>query len=237
MWSWKQAEDFTGRVAAITGGSRGIGLATARAFLERGARVGICAQDSARLRGAERQLSGRGELLAVPADLRDTAQLRRYIHDVQDRLGAIDVLVNNAGLAWSGSFAAQPEDSIDAIVDVNVTAVLHATRMVLPQMLQRRAGVVVNVSSGAGLNGLAGLATYCASKFAVVGFTASLAQEVAGQGVRVHAICPGRVATDMQQQVSGAKVGMRPERVAETILALAGSRPPARPGECLILSG
>ena len=104
-------------------------------------------------------------------------------------------------------------------------------------MLARGSGVIINIASGAGLTGFAELASYCASKFAVVGFTESLAQEVAAQGIRVYAVCPGRVDTDMQREYSGRRMGMPPERVAEKILALAGPRPPIRSGRCLEIAG
>ena len=147
--------------------------------------------------------------------------------------GDIDVLVNNAGRLWSGPFAAQPPETIDRVLDSNIKGVLYMAHAVLPGMLARGAGVIVNVASGAGLAGYAELASYCASKFAVVGFTESLAQEVSARGVRVYAVCPGAVDTDMQQQYSGTRLGMAPARVAEKILALAGPRAPIRPGGCL----
>jgi 3-oxoacyl-[acyl-carrier protein] reductase len=100
-------------------------------------------------------------------------------------------------------------------------------------MLQQRQGIIINVSSGAGLTGFSELVTYCASKFAVVGFTESLDQEVGRYGIRVYGICPGRVATDMQKQYSGRKIGMPPEQVAAAILKLAGPHPTIGTGRCL----
>ncbi|OGI49372.1 MAG: hypothetical protein A3E57_05790 [Candidatus Muproteobacteria bacterium RIFCSPHIGHO2_12_FULL_60_33] len=230
-------KSFVDRVVLITGGSRGIGFAIARAFLEQGARVVICAKDSHRLKEAENHLSHLGTVAAIEADVRDRAQVQRLIEECRRRLGEIDVLVNNAGRAWSGPFAEQPPEKIDEVVDANVKGVLYVTRAVLPHMLARGSGVIINIASGAGLTGFAELASYCASKFAVVGFTESLAQEVAAQGIRVYAVCPGRVDTDMQREYSGRRMGMPPERVAEKILALAGPRPPIRSGRCLEIAG
>ncbi len=226
---------FAGKTVVITGGSRGIGYATAQAFLAQGARVAICALDAARLAAAEQALSERGEVFALRADVADYGALEAFFAQVQSRFGPVEVLVNNAGVVWAGAFATQPREALDAVVDVNVRGVLYATRLALPVMLARRRGVIVNVASGAGLAGFAHLAVYCSSKFAVVGFTAALAEELRDSHVRVHALCPGRVATDMQVQYCGRRIGMPPERIAEAILRLAGEHPPVAPGRCLEL--
>lgn len=224
---------FAGRVVLVTGGSRGIGFATAQAFLQQGARVAICGRDAARLAAAEKALTPSGTIYAAVADVGDHDQVGDLVSSTRRQLGEIDVLVNNAGRLWSGPFAEQPPETIDEVLDCNVKGVMIMTRAALPGMLARGSGVIVNVASGAGLTGFAELATYCASKFAVVGFTAALAEELRGSGVRTYAVCPGSVDTDMQQEYSGKRVGMAPARVAEKILALAGPRAPARPGHCL----
>jgi len=224
---------FAGRIVLITGGSRGIGFATAQAFLQQGARVAICGQDAERLAAAEKALTAWGAIHAAIADVGDHIQVSDLVGSTRRKLGDIDVLVNNAGRLWSGPFAEQPPETIDELVDSNVKGVMIMTRTVLPGMLARGSGIIVNVASGAGLTGFAGLATYCASKFAVVGFTASLAEELHGSGVRAYAVCPGSVDTDMQREYSGQRAGMAPGRVAEKILALAGPRAPVRPGRCL----
>ncbi len=222
-----------GKVVLITGGSRGIGYATARAFLVSGARVAIIAQDPARLDAAAAQLRSLGEVRAHPADVRREADVRAAVAAVLAHYGTVDVLVNNAGVAWTGAFTEQERASIDATIDVNLKGVLYMTHAVLPQMLRQGRGVVINVASGAGRTGFAGLASYCASKFGVVGFTESLAGEVGTAGVRVYAVCPGAVATDMQREVGGGRVGIAPERVAATIVALAGVQPPIDVGGCV----
>lgn len=226
-------KSFAGRVVLVTGGSRGIGFATARAFLEHGARVAFCAQDGRRLQEAEKNLSALGTVAAIEADVRDRAQGLNLVQECRRQLGEIDVLINNAGRAWSGPFAGQPPEKIDEVLDANVKGVLYVTRAVLPHMLARGAGVIINVASGAGLAGFAGLAVYCASKFAVVGFTESLALEVTAHGIRVYAVCPGRVDTDMQREYSGKRMGMPPARVAHEVLRLAAGQARVRPGSCL----
>ncbi len=227
---------FQGRVALITGGSRGIGHATARAFLERGARVAICATNAARLREAERRLRLLGEILAVPSDVREFRRSEQLRDAVINHFGRIDVLVNNAGVVASGPFIGQSQAQIDTVVDTNLKGAIYVTRAVLPHFVERRDGVVVNVASGAGLNGFAGLAVYCASKFGLVGFSESLALEAAEHGVRVYAVCPGRVATDMQQQYSGRRIGMPPERVAAEIVRLVADTAGIRTGRCVEIS-
>lgn len=228
---------FADHVVLITGGARGIGYVTARAFLDQGARVAICGQDAPRLAAAEKTLGTSGTVFAAVADVGDFHQVAAFVGATCSQLGEIDVLVNNAGRLWSGPFAEQPPDNINRIIDSNIKGVMHMTRAVLPDMLSRGAGVIINIASGAGLVGYAELASYCASKFAVVGFTESLAQEVSARGVRVYAVCPGPVDTDMQREYSGRRTGLPPARVAEKILALANPRTPVRPGHCLEISG
>lgn len=223
------------RSVVVTGGSRGIGYEIAQAFLRDGAQVLICGVDGQRLENARRSLSSLGEVHAVRADVCDFDAVRRLEHRARERLGEVDVLVNNAGRLWVGPFAGQPRADIDAVLHANLTGTLYVTRCLLPAMLERGSGRIINVSSGAGLSGFADVAVYCAAKFGVVGFTQSLAQELDGSGVQAYAVCPGRVRTDMQAQLSGRPVGMAPSRVAKAVLRLAGPRPPARPGECLTL--
>ncbi|MFQ6022192.1 MAG: SDR family oxidoreductase [Acidiferrobacterales bacterium] len=229
----RKKNTFVSQTVVVTGGSRGIGYATARTFLERDARVAICALNQQRLHDAAASLMQLGEVEAVQADVTQYSDVEAFIEKTNKRFGRIDILVNNAGLAWEGDYSDESKESIDNIIDVNVKGVLYAARAVLPYMREAKRGVIVNVSSGAGLTGFAGLATYCTSKFGVVGFTESLAQEVERLGIRVYAVCPGRVATDMQELVSGRRIGMSPERVAEKIVALAGLNPPIRIGKCL----
>lgn len=203
-----------GRTVLITGGSRGIGYATAKAFLERGAQVAICSLDHARLAHAEEHLRPLGDLFAHTADVTAPVQIHELVSKTIRHFGKIDVLVNSAGRAWRGDFVHQDLRSVGKDIDVNVKGVLFVTRVVLPHMLEKRSGVIINLSSGLGLAGAAGFAGYCASKFAVVGFTESLAQEVERAGVRVFAVCPGRVATDMQAEIAGRRMGMPPEELA-----------------------
>lgn len=227
------APDLSDRVVLITGASRGIGLATARRCLDAGARVVLGARTAEGLEEAARELAAHGEVAHRAIDVADYGDMEAFLELARTRFGRADALVNDAGVAWAGPFAEMPPTEIEATVSVNVGGVLLGTRAVLPHMLGRGAGTVINLSSGAGHTGIPGLAAYCASKFAVNGFTEALAEEVGDAGVDVFAVCPGRVATDMQETVSGRRQGMAPERIAEAVLSLLGPRPPIRPGQCL----
>lgn len=228
--------DFTGLTVLVTGGSRGIGYATVQAFLAQGARVAVCARDPGRLEAAQSQLRGMGEVYTQAVAVQDHHQVARFVSAVLHRYGGIDVLVNNAGVVWVGDFVDQSYDSIDGVIDVNTKGVMYFARAVLPSMIKQGRGVIINVSSGAGLSGFPHVVSYCTSKFAVVGFTESLHQEVQAYGIRVHGVCPGRVATDMQVQYSGHRAGAAPEKVAGKILQLAGAKARARGGSCVTVT-
>ncbi len=231
-----KTHDLSSHVVLITGGSRGIGFATADAFLRRGARVGICGRNPERLEEAEQLLLRHGETEAMVAEVQDPLQAREFAERMLAWFGRVDVLVNNAGVLWTGDFVDQPTDSMDAIIDVNVKGLMYMTQAVLPAMLQQGSGVIINLSSYAGVRGLSGLVSYCASKFAVTGFTESLAREVGKQGVRVYAVCPGRVATDMQVELSGERIGMAPEAIAEEVVRLVGSEPGIENGKYVVMT-
>lgn len=226
-----------GKTVIVTGGSRGIGLATTQAFLDAGARVAICARSASRLSEAEASLSAGKRLFARAADVSNPAQVRAFVAEATSALGPVAVLVNNAGIAYVGPFAEEPSESIGAVVDVNLKGLMYMTRAVLPAMLTRREGVIVNLSSGAGLSGFPDMVSYCATKFGVVGFSEALDAEVRGSGVCVYALCPGAVATDMQVQYSGAKVGMAPEKVARRIVELAAAKRGLKPRQCVVEIG
>lgn len=227
--------DTRGMSVMITGGSRGIGFATAQAFVARGARVAICARHPGRLETALERLRAEGEGYGETVDVREPASVEAFVAHTLDRFGALDVLVNNAGVVWAGAYAEQDYDSIAAVIDSNVKGVMYVARAVLPHMLRAKRGIIVNLSSGAGLTGFPGVVAYSSSKFAVVGFTESLDREVGPQGIRVYGLCPGRVATDMQREYSGEKIGMAPEQVADRIVRLVEGRTRARTGRCLTL--
>lgn len=210
---------LSGASVAVTGAARGIGHATARAFLAAGARVVIGDLDGELAAVAGDELG----CIGVAVDVRSRESLSEFFAGIEPPLA---VLVNNAGIMPAGRFVDEPDAVTDAIVDVNLNGVLRATKLALPGMLARGHGHIVNVASYLGEVPAAGLATYCASKHAVVGFSEALRDELAGTGVTVTAVLPSAVRTDL---VSGVKLGgllptVDPEDIAEAIVATCRDR-------------
>lgn len=214
------ALELSGAAVAITGGARGIGRATARAFIAEGARVFIGDLDADLAKTVADELGCHG----VGLDVRSRESFAGFLASVDEPL---DVLVNNAGIMPAGRFVDESDTVTDSIVDVNLNGVLHGTKLALPGMLERGSGHIVNVASYLGMVPAAGLATYCATKHAVVGFSESLRDELADTGVTVTAVLPSAVRTDL---VSGVKLGgvlptVDPEEIADTVVATCHSRP------------
>ena len=182
-----------GRTALVTGVTSGIGRATAELLLDAGMRVAGCARDEHRLEIVAKELDG---LVPIPADLRDAQQRADLVTQVLDRFGTLDVLVNNAGVGFVGSVVDMDADDVERIYETNTIAVVDLTRLVLPQMVARGDGDVVMVSSSAIWATLPPLTVYASSKHAVDGFVTGLRREVKDDGVRVHSVNPGFVATE-----------------------------------------
>ncbi len=191
--------DFSGKVAVVTGAANGIGRAAALAFAARGAKVVAVDRDG---EGAARvaktiQQQG-GDALPVGADVSQSADVQRYVKAAMDAYGRIDCFFNNAGIEGKVSPIAEYDEAVfDAVVGVNLKGVFLGMRHVLPVMVAQGSGAVVNTASIAGLVGTPGMSAYVASKHAVLGLTKSVSGEVARQGVRVNAVCPGPVDTRM----------------------------------------
>ncbi len=189
-----------GATVAITGGARGIGLATAKAFADKGSRVFIGDLDADLAVAAAAEVGGRG----LGLDVRSRQSFAAFLDAVDADGAPLTVLVNNAGIMPAGRFVVEDDAITDAILDVNTRGVLIGTKLALPGMLARGTGHVVNVSSYLGKVPAAGLATYCASKHAVVGFSEALRDELAGSGVTVSVVLPCAVRTEL---TSGVKLG------------------------------
>jgi 3-oxoacyl-[acyl-carrier protein] reductase len=179
---------FTGKVAVVTGASRGIGAAVARALHERGASVGLASRSGDDL-GLERAV-------ALPTDVRDRSQVQALVDATAERFGGIDVVVANAGVGAYGPLTELRPDHLDEMVDTNVKGVLYVAAASVPYLIERGGGDFVSVASEAGRRGLPNEAVYCASKFAQVGFTRALDHELRPHGIRCTNVCPGGVATD-----------------------------------------
>ena len=208
--------DFTGKVALITGAGNGIGRATAVAFAKSGAKVVVVDRDTA---GAEatagiiRQQGG--EAHVVTADVTKSAEVQGYVKAALDAYGRIDCFFNNAGIEGALKHTAEYDEAMfDQVIGVNVKGVFLGLRHVLPVMLQQKKGAVVNTASVAGLVATPGMPAYVASKHAVIGLTKTAAGEVARQGVRVNAVCPGPVDTRMIHSLEQQLNPGDPSRVA-----------------------
>ncbi|HEY0140328.1 MAG TPA: SDR family oxidoreductase [Thermoanaerobaculia bacterium] len=220
---------FDGSVAIVTGGSSGIGRATAEALARRGARVAIFARAA---EGLSAIAASYGKnMLAIPGDVTRPDDVERLFAETERQLGSCEILVNCAGMIDPGPLVDVDLPRWERMFAVNVHGTYLACRRALPSMLERGRGAIVNVASISGVQGpekFPGFVSYCASKGAVIAMTEALAVEVKARGVRVNAVSPGSVDTAMWAAASGgAPADMTPQEVAETILFLASdaSRP------------
>ncbi len=221
---------FEGRVVLVTGGSSGIGFATAKAFLQEGARVAITGRDALRLRKAANALAKTGEVVAIRGDVSKAADAKRMVTETERKLGPLDVLVNNAGIYVNKPVEAFTEAEYDRVMDVNMKGTFLCTRYAIPGMVKRKRGAIVNVASDSGLVGTAGSSVYCASKGAMVLFTKAVALDHARDGVRVNAICPGEVETPMLDRDAKAS-GLAYDAYYERLVAPIPMKRAATPGE------
>jgi len=224
---------LSGKVAAITGGARGIGHATALKFAAEGAKVAVCdinpelmQQTLAAIRAAG------GEAEGYPVDVTNKAQIAAMVDGVMARWGRIDCVVNNAGIVMDAQLRKMTDDQFDKVIDINLKGVYNCTRAVVGIMLEQKSGVILTTSSIVGLYGNFGQTNYAASKFAVIGMTKTWAKELGRSGIRANAVCPGFVATpilkqmpeqvlsDMAKKVPCGRLGL-PEEVANVFAFLA----------------
>ncbi len=226
------------KVVLITGASRGLGVDMAKAFAAQGSRLALAARSGGMLEQVRAELSGSGTtILAAPADVGDYESLQALVKEVEASLGPIDVLVNNAGIEDVYDYEATSAERIEEIVRVNVVGVMWLTRLVLPSMIERRAGHICNIASVAGLTPVPHNAVYSATKHAVVGFSRSLRLEMREHGVEVSVVCPGFVDGGMFKEWGRPPPRSSPavssEKVAEGVVrAVLGNK-----GEVVVTRG
>lgn len=214
-----------GKVAIVTGGSRGIGFAIAAALITRGAHIAITGIKKDHLEKAEAELAriatAGARVLIFAADVRDQLAVQSLVEETARRQGGIDILVNNAGVGWFGNLDTQAHDDWRRVFDTNVTGVFNCCKAAIPHLRRRGGGYIVNISSLAGSNPFAGGASYCASKAAVDALSEALMQEVRHDGIRVSYIKPGSVNTDFMGTADPANEWkLRPEDVAQVVVDL-----------------
>jgi NADP-dependent 3-hydroxy acid dehydrogenase YdfG len=180
--------ELAGKTAVVTGASRGIGAAVARALAEHGVRLGLASRSGDDL--------GLDDVVAGPCDVRDPEQVDAIVAETVERFGGLDILVANAGVGAYGPFLELRPEHLEEMIDVNVKGTLYAVRAALPHLLANGGGDIVTLASEAGRRGFPHETVYCASKFAQVGFTRALDHELRERGVRCTNVCPGGVATD-----------------------------------------
>ena len=239
------------KVAIITGGSRGIGFATAEKFLQEGATVILTASSQASADKAVAKLQEKypdRTVAGIAPNLSDLESVRNAFREVIDRFGHVDILVNNAGVSESTPFLQYTEETFDKVMDLNVKGVFNASRAIVDHMAERGSGVILNTSSMVSITGQPSGFAYPASKFAVNGLTVSLARELGPKGIRVNAVAPGIIETDMMKAVPKeiidpmiARVPLRrlgqPEDIANAFLFLASEEASYITGVILSVDG
>jgi NADP-dependent 3-hydroxy acid dehydrogenase YdfG len=188
---------LAGKVAIVTGASRGIGLAIARRLANIGAKLSICARDPQKLEAVANELRRASEaVFAAPVDVSRMDEIESYVAATGKNLGPVDILVNNAGIGYFGPTHEATEHNWDSVLDTNLKSVFLMSKAVASDMIERRDGHIINIASLAGKNAFQGGGIYCASKWGLLGLTECMAEDLRQYGIRVSAICPGSVATE-----------------------------------------
>lgn len=205
--------ELEGKVAVVTGGSRGIGRSIAWQLAEAGAKVAVVARDEGRAREVAGALPG-GKHAGIACDIADSTAVDGMVRQVEEALGPLDVLVNNAGITEDNILVRLSDDAWDHVVDTNLKGTFVATRAAAKGMMRRRSGRIINITSVVGITGNRGQANYAASKAGIIGLTKSVARELASRGILCNAVAPGFIETEMTAEMTAeARAGMT-ERIA-----------------------
>src|SRR5690349_3817427 len=213
---------MSSQVAIVTGASKGIGFAIAKAFVDRGMKAVLSARSDAELRRAQQQLGGDANALAVRADVSVPADAERLVAEAVRRFGGLDVLVNNAGIGRFVNVADMSVDEWHRVIETNLSGPFFCSRAAIPEMRRRGGGWIINITSLAGKNAFAGAAAYCASKSGLNAFSEALMQEVRHDNIRVSYVMPGSVSTGFGDRGVGGEADWKlaPEDVARTVVNL-----------------
>ena len=234
-----------GRIAVVTGAGTGIGKAVALKLAGEGATVCLLGRTEARLREAGQEIAARGGAWAAyRCDVTDAAQIGETVARILDDHGRIDILVNNAGISREMPFLDMPVETFDEILVTNLRSVMLVMKAVLPAMVRQQSGSVVNIGSGAALRGLPDSAAYSASKAGVVALTQAVGDELRPQGIRINAICPGPVDTELFRKSERRAFILQaggdlfdPESVANGVLFLASDLSGCTNSQTLVMRG
>jgi 3-oxoacyl-[acyl-carrier protein] reductase len=239
--------ELTGQIALVTGGSRGIGLAISQELAAAGARVAVVARDEARAQAAAQGLGGEGHR-GYGCDVADSSAVNELVKRVEEEMGGLDVLVNNAGVTRDNVLMRIKDEDWDAVLETNLRGAFNTIRAASRGMMKRRSGRVVNITSVVGITGNRGQANYAASKAGVIGLTKAVAKELASRNVLVNAVAPGYIETDMthdlpeaardalMQQIALGRLGT-PGDIAPVVRFLAGPGAAYMTGQVLVVDG
>ncbi len=219
-----------GKTALVTGGGRGIGAAVARRLAADGVKVAVTGRTSTEIDAVAAELGG----LALRADFTDRADVDAMVARLVDAFGGVDILVNNAGIATSAPLDKMTDEGWDRLMEINATAPFRLCRALIPHMVDRGWGRVVNLASNAGVSGYRYTAGYCASKHALVGMTRALAIDLAKTGVTINAVCPGWVETNMVTEAVNRivdKTGRSAEQAKQSLASMSPQQRMLQPEE------
>lgn len=226
-----------GKVAIVTGSGRGIGKAISILFAKKGVKTVVVARTRTEIEQTGKEIKNiGGDFLVLKGDVRKHSDVKNVVNKTLKTFGRIDFLINNAGVLAHKKLVETSENEYDEVMDTNVKGIFLFSKEAIPKMKE---GVIINISSGAGHYAFANLSIYCASKFSVLAITESLAKEVKNLGIKVFAVCPGPVATRMQEKYMGGKYSLikhlivQPEKIAKKVIKLCEKPNSLSSGKCV----